>query len=63
MSNHGILEIGSVSLKNRFGHSGRFDYRKLVIPTLCEIGFVNLLRLDRDEAEFFEDLIYNSGCG
>ena len=24
---------GSVSLKNRFGHSGRFKYRKLVIPT------------------------------
>lgn len=49
---------GSVSLNNRFGHSGRFEYRNLVLPGFYEFNFINLLLLDDKEAEFFGDLIY-----
>jgi hypothetical protein len=51
---------GSVSLKNRFGHSGRFQYRRLVLPEFYEINFINLLLLDVDEAEFIGGLVYGS---
>ena len=33
---------GSVSLKNRFGHCWRFDYRYLRMPHLIEFQFVDL---------------------
>ena len=51
---------GSVITKNRFGHSGRFQYRSLVLPGFYEINFINLLLLDVDEAEFIGDLVYGS---
>jgi len=51
---------GSVSRNNRFGHSGCFEYRKLVIPDLYEFNFINLLLLDNEEADFIGDLVYRS---
>jgi len=49
---------GSVSLKNRFGHSGRFENRCLTIKNLLEFHFVDLSLLDREEAEFLSNQIY-----
>ena len=49
---------GSVSLKNRFGHSGRFENRCLTIKNLLEFQFVDLSLLDREEAEFLSNQIY-----
>ncbi len=53
-----VEKDGSVSLKNRFGHSGRFDNRYLIIRNLLEFQFADLSLLDRQEAEFLSDLIY-----
>jgi len=49
---------GSVSLKNRFGHSGRFENRCLTIRNLLEFQFVDLSLLDGEEAEFLSNQIY-----
>jgi hypothetical protein len=49
---------GSVSLKNRFGHSGRYNYRYLIIKSLLEFQFVDLSLLSTEEAEFLSDQIY-----
>ena len=51
---------GSVSLKNRFGHSGRFYYRYLRMPSLIEFQFVDLNILTEDEAEFLSYIIYDA---
>ena len=51
---------GSVSLKNRFGHSGRFYYRYLRMPSLIEFQFVDLNILTEEEAEFLEYIIYDA---
>ena len=51
---------GSVSLKNRFGHSGRFYYRYLRMPSLIEFQFVDLNILTEEEAEFLEYIIYEA---
>jgi len=48
---------GSVSLKNRFGHSGRFDYRYLCMPNLIEFQFVDLNILTDEEYDFLGYLI------
>ena len=53
-----VEKDGSVSLKNRFGHSGRFAHRRLTIRNLLEFRFVDLSRLSREDAEFLSDLIY-----
>ncbi len=53
-----VEKDGSVSLKNRFGHSGRFAHRSLIIRNLLEFRFVDLSLLSREEAEFLSDLIY-----
>ena len=53
-----VEKDGSVSLKNRFGHSGRFENRCLTIRNLLEFQFVNLSLLGREEAEFLSDQIY-----
>ena len=53
-----VEKDGSVSLKNRFGHSGRFENRCLTIRNLLEFQFVDLSLLDREEAEFLSDQIY-----
>jgi hypothetical protein len=51
---------GSVSLKNRFGHSGRFDYRYLRMPHLIEFQFVDLNILTDDEYDFLGYIIYEA---
>jgi len=48
---------GSVSLKNRFGHSGRFDYRYLRMPNLIEFQFIDLNILNDEEYDFLGHLI------
>ena len=53
-----VEKDGSVSLKNRFGHSGRFENRCLTIRNLLEFQFVDLSILDRDDAEFLGNQIY-----
>ena len=53
-----VEKDGSVDLKNRFGHSGRFAHRRLTIRNLLEFRFVDLNLLNREEAEFLSDLIY-----
>ena len=49
---------GSVSLKNRFGHSGRYDHRYLIVKSLLEFQFVDLSLLSNAEAEFLSSQIY-----
>jgi hypothetical protein len=51
---------GSVSLKNRFGHNGRFYYRYLRMPSLIEFQFVDLNILTEEETEFLAYLIYEA---
>jgi hypothetical protein len=53
-----VEKDGSVSLKNRFGHSGRFDYRYLIVKSLLEFQFVDLSILSREEADFLSSQIY-----
>jgi hypothetical protein len=53
-----VEKDGSVSLKNQFGHSGRFENQCLTIRNLLEFQFVDLSLLDREEAEFLSDQIY-----
>ena len=53
-----VEKDGSVSLKNRFGHSGRFENRKLIVKNLLEFQFVDLTMLDNEEARFLSDQIY-----
>jgi hypothetical protein len=54
-----VEKDGSVSLKNRFGHSGRFKYKKLVLPSIHEFAFADLGTLSKNESEFVGNLIYN----
>ena len=51
---------GSVSLKNRFGHSGRFDFRHLRMPNLIEFQFVDLNILADEEYDFLGYIIYEA---
>jgi len=51
---------GSVSLKNRFGHSGRFDYRYLRMPSLLEFQFVDLNILTNEEYDYLGYVIYEA---
>ena len=51
---------GSVSLINRFGHSGRFCYRYLRMPSLIEFQFVDLNILTEEESEFLSYIIYDA---
>ncbi len=53
-----VEKDGSVSLKNRFGHNGRFEHRCLTIRNLLEFQFVDLSILDREDAEFLSNQIY-----
>ena len=52
-----VEKDGSLSLKNRFGHSGRFAFRHLEILSLLEFQFVNLRILDKNEVEFLDALL------
>jgi hypothetical protein len=49
---------GSVSLKNRFGHSGQFKYWYLRMPHLIEFQFVDLNILSDEEYDFLGFIIY-----
>jgi hypothetical protein len=51
-----VEKDGSLSLKNRFGHSGRYAYRHIEIMSLLEFQFVNLSILEKSEVEFIDDL-------
>ena len=51
---------GSVSLKNRFGHCGRFDYRYLRMPHLIEFQFVDLNFLTNEEYDYLGYIIYEA---
>jgi hypothetical protein len=51
---------GSVSLKNRFGHSGRFDYRYLRMLSLLEFQFVDLNILTNEEYDFLGFIMYEA---
>jgi hypothetical protein len=55
-----VEKDGSLSLKNRFGHNGRFDYNYLQMPNLIEFQFVDLNILTEEETEFLGYLIYEA---
>jgi hypothetical protein len=55
-----VEKDGSVSLANRFGHSGRFEYRYLNMPNPLELQFVDLSTLSHDEVEFLSFLLYKA---
>jgi hypothetical protein len=52
-----VEKDGGVSLKNRFGHSNRFRYRTLCIPSLIEFLFADMDALDSQEACLLDALI------
>ena len=51
---------GSVSLKNRFGHNGQFNYRYLRMPHVIEFQFVDLNILSDEEYDFLGYIIYEA---
>ncbi len=53
-----VEKDGSVSLKNRFGHCGRFENRCLIVKNLLEFRFVDLSHLSSEEGRFLSDQIY-----
>ena len=53
-----VEKDGSVSLNNRFGHNGRFEYRYLIVKSLLEFQFVDLSILNNEEADFLSSQIY-----
>jgi hypothetical protein len=52
-----VEKDGSLSLLNRFGHNGHFEYRELSIGSITEFRFVDLYSLSGDEGEFLADLL------
>ena len=52
-----VEKDGSVNHKNRFGHSGHFEYRTLCIPSLIEFLFIDINVLNDKEANFLDVLI------
>lgn len=52
-----IEKDGSLSLSNRFGHSGRLAYQQLSIANIMEFDFITLCSLSYEEAEFLADLL------
>lgn len=55
-----VEKDGSVNLANRFGHSGRFEYRDLRMPNLIELQFVDLNSLTDEEFDYLSYLIYEA---
>ena len=51
---------GSVSLTNRFGHGGRFEYRYLNMPSPLEFQFVDLSLLNNDDVEFLSFVLFKA---
>jgi hypothetical protein len=52
-----VEKNGGVNLKNRFGHSGQFEYRTLCIPSLIEFLLVDLNVLNDKESDFLDIMI------
>jgi len=57
-----VEKDGSVSLINRFGHNGRFEYRYLNMPSPLEFQFVDLNSLSNDEVEFLSFLLFKANA-
>ena len=57
-----VEKDGSVSLINRFGHSGRFEYRYLNMPSPLEFQFVDMSSLNNDEADFLSFLLFKANA-
>jgi hypothetical protein len=57
-----VEKDGSVSLINRFGHSGRFEYRYLNMPSPLEFELVDLSCLSNDEVEFLSFLLFKANA-
>ena len=57
-----VEKDGSLSLSNRFGHSGRLAYREICITSIEEFNFVDLFGLDNDESEFLAELLSKFQC-
>jgi len=55
-----VEKDGSVNLANRFGHSGRYEYRYLRMPNLIELQFVDLNLLSTEEFDYLSYLIYEA---
>ena len=55
-----VEKDGSISLTNRFGHSGRFDYRYLRLPHLIEFQFADQDILTNEEYDFLGYIIYEA---
>ena len=55
-----VEKDGSVSLRNRFGHSGRFKYWYIRMPNLIEFQFVDLNLLSNAEADFLSYILYEA---
>ena len=51
---------GSVSLTNRFGHGGRFEYRYLNMPSPFEFQFVDLSLLNNEDVEFLSFVLFKA---
>jgi hypothetical protein len=55
-----VEKDGRVNLANRFGHSGRYEYRYLRMPNLIELQFVDLNLLSAEEFDYLSYLIYEA---
>ena len=55
-----VEKDGSVSLTNRFGHAGRFEYRYLNMPSPLEFQFVDLSLLNNDDVEFLSFVLFKA---
>ena len=55
-----VEKDGSVSLINRFGHSNRFEYRYLNMPSPLEFQFVDLNFLTNEEYDYLGYIIYEA---
>jgi hypothetical protein len=57
-----VEKDGSVSLNNRFGHSGLFKYQYIYIPRLLEVAIVDWDILSVEEVDFLDQLICRYEC-
>ena len=57
-----VEKDGSVSLINRFGHSGCFEYRYLNMSSPLELQFVDTTSLSNQEVEFLSFLLFKANA-
>jgi hypothetical protein len=57
-----VEKDGSVSLINRFGHRGRFEYRYLNMSSPLELQFVDTTSLSNQEVEFLSFLLFKANA-